>query len=85
MSKQLSLLREACRRLGVSFITLKGWIYAGKIRAIRSPTGGWMISESEVERIVGGRTEAGEVKAVVYAQVRAPQTREAIWRGGYSI
>jgi len=59
-------LKSYCRRgrrvgvLGISFITLNRWIYSDKIRAIKTPTGRWMISESEVERIVGGRAESRE-------------------------
>jgi hypothetical protein len=44
----------SCKRLGISFITLKRWIYSGRIKAIRTPTGRWMIPESEIERIIRG-------------------------------
>jgi len=54
MSERLLPPREACRRLGISFTTLKRWIYSGKIRAVLTPTGRWMIPESEVERIISG-------------------------------
>lgn len=46
MSKRLSPRGKPVR---VHFATLKRWIYAGKIKAIR-----WMMLESEVERIIGG-------------------------------
>ncbi len=49
--------REACRRLRVSYRTLKRWIYSGKIKAVRTPTDRWMIPESEIERIVSGKAE----------------------------
>jgi len=44
---------EACKRLGIHFVTLKRWIYSGKIKAIKFPTGRWMIPEEEVEKILG--------------------------------
>jgi len=69
MSERLLPPREVCRRLGVSFITLKRWIYAGKIRAVKTPTGRWMVPESEVKRILGGVPESKEVRAVIYARV----------------
>ncbi|OYT52833.1 MAG: IS607 family transposase [Desulfurococcales archaeon ex4484_217_2] len=69
MTERLLPPREACRRLGISFITLKRWIYSGKIRAVKTPTGRWMIPESEVERIIGGKEEVKEVRAVIYARV----------------
>ena len=69
MTERLLPPREACRRLGISFITLKRWIYSGKIRAVKTPTGRWMIPKSEVERIIGGKEEVKEVRAVIYARV----------------
>jgi len=69
MTERLLPPREACRRLGISFITLKRWIYSGKIRAVKTPTGRWMIPESEIERIIGGKGEAKEVRAAIYARV----------------
>ncbi|PUA33846.1 MAG: IS607 family transposase [Zestosphaera tikiterensis] len=73
-------LREACRRLGISFITLKRWIYSGRIRAVMTPTGRWMIPESEVERIIGGRVEVKEVRAVIYARVSSSDQRNDLER-----
>ena len=45
---------------------MKRWIYAGRVRAVRSPTGKWLIPESEILRITGrgvGR------RAVLYVRV----------------
>ncbi len=69
MSDVLLPPREACRRLGISYRTLKRWIYSGRIRAVRTPTGRWMIPESEIERIIGGKVEAKEIRAIIYARV----------------
>ena len=54
MSEKLLPPKEASRRLGIHYVTLKRWIYSGKIRAVRTPSGRWMIPESEIERISRG-------------------------------
>lgn len=72
--------REACRRLGIHYVTLKRWIYSGKIRAVKTPTGRWMIPESEIERIIGGKVEAKEVRAVIYARVSSSDQRKDLER-----
>ena len=75
MSERLLPPREACRRLGIHYVTLKRWIYSGKIRAVRTPTGRWMIPEREVERITSGKGEVKEVRAVIYARVSSSDQR----------
>ncbi len=80
MTERLLPPREACKRLGISFITLKRWIYSGKIRAIRTPTGRWMIPESEIERIIGGKAGTGEVRAVIYARVSSSDQKSDLER-----
>jgi len=72
--------REACRRLGIHLVTLKRWIYSGKIRAVRTPTGRWMIPESEVERIIGGKEEVKEVRAIIYARVSSSDQKSDLER-----
>jgi len=44
---------EAAKHLGVSFITVKRWIYAGKIKATKTPGGHYRIPESEIQRWLG--------------------------------
>ena len=80
MSERLLPPREACRRLGIHFVTLKRWIYSGKIRAVKTPTGRWMIPESEVERIIGGKEEVKEVRAVIYARVGSSDQKKDLER-----
>jgi len=75
LTERLLPPREACKRFGISFITLKRWIYSGKIRAVRTPTGRWMIPESEIERIISGKVEVEEVRAVIYARVSSSDQR----------
>ena len=45
---------EAAERLGVSFSTLKQWIYSGSIRTTRTAGGHHRIAESEIERLLAG-------------------------------
>ncbi|MHA1710533.1 MAG: IS607 family transposase [Candidatus Freyarchaeota archaeon] len=80
MNERLLPLREACRRLGIHFVTLKRWIYSGKIRAVKTPTGRWMIPESEIEGIIGGKGEVREVRAVIYARVSSSDQKSDLER-----
>src|SRR4051794_25858077 len=50
-------LHDAADRLGVSYPTLKQWIYKGKVRSVKTPGGHHRIPESEVERLTGHPTE----------------------------
>jgi len=43
--------QEAAQIMGVSYQTLKLWIYNGKIRSIKTPGGHHRIPRSEVERL----------------------------------
>lgn len=45
---------EAARELGVSYPTLKQWIYGGKLKAVRTPGGHYRISEAELDRLRWG-------------------------------
>jgi len=80
MGERLLPPREACRRLGIHFVTLKRWIYSGKIRAVKTPTGRWMIPESEIEGIIGGKEEVKEVRAVIYARVSSSDQKSDLER-----
>ncbi len=48
--------REAATRLGISYPTLKKWIYSGKLRTVTTPGGHHRVPESELERFIP-RTE----------------------------
>lgn len=57
---ELLQLRDAALQLGISFPTIKQWIYKKKIRSIRTVGGHHRIPESEVDRLLfrtRGRTE----------------------------
>jgi molybdopterin-binding protein len=68
-SKNESLLhlRDAALQLGVSFPTIKQWIYKKKISSVRTAGGHHRIPQSELDRLLyrtRGKTE-GERKEVV--------------------
>jgi molybdopterin-binding protein len=44
--------REAATRLGISYPTLKKWIYSGKLRTVTTPGGHHRVPESEMERFI---------------------------------
>lgn len=45
---------DAARLAGVSYPTLKQWIYQGKIRSTKTAGGHHRIARTEIERITGG-------------------------------
>jgi molybdopterin-binding protein len=48
---ELLQLRDAARELGVSYPTLKQWIYRHKIRSVRTPGGHHRIPRTEIDRL----------------------------------
>jgi molybdopterin-binding protein len=59
-TEELLKLRDAALQLGISFPTIKQWIYKKKIRSVRTVGGHHRIPESEVDRLLfrtRGRTE----------------------------
>ncbi len=44
--------REAAEVLGISYASLKQWIYQGKLKSVQTPGGHHRISESEVHRLL---------------------------------
>ena len=44
--------REAALRLGISYPTMKQWIYQGKIKAVRTPGGHYRIPEAELDGLL---------------------------------
>jgi molybdopterin-binding protein len=51
--------KDAALRLGISYPTLKQWIYRGKLRTVRTPGGHHLIPEQELERFI----PKGEIKS----------------------
>src|SRR3954469_11398475 len=55
MPSELIGVREAARRLGVSYPTLKQWIYKGTVRTVQTAGGHHRIAEPEVGRFLARR------------------------------
>jgi len=47
--------QDAAKLIGVSYPTLKQWIYTDKVRSVKTPGGHHRIPRSEVDRITGAR------------------------------
>jgi molybdopterin-binding protein len=56
-------VREAAQRLGVSYPTVKQWIYRGKVRTVKTVGGHHRIAQSEIDRLL-------------FQQGRQPQTSQ---------
>jgi molybdopterin-binding protein len=50
--------REAARRLGVSYPTLKQWIYKGSVRTTRTAGGHHRVSDAEIDRLLASTDRA---------------------------
>ncbi len=75
MPADLIGVRDAARRLGVSYPTLKQWIYKGTVRTVQTAGGHHRIAESEIERFLA-RRNAGATKTS--ATDRRPKSRTPI-------
>jgi molybdopterin-binding protein len=53
--------REASKVLGISYATLKLWIYKGKIRTIKTAGGHHRIPESQLDKFLHSASDKGEV------------------------
>ena len=51
----LLMVREAAERLGVSYPTLKQWIYKGTIRTVRTAGGHHRVPAAEIDRLLADR------------------------------
>lgn len=45
-------VRDACKVLGVSYPTLKQWIYKGKIKTVKTQGGHHRVPETEIDRLL---------------------------------
>ena len=55
--------REAAKVLGVSYPTLKQWIYRGKIRTVKTPGGHHRVPENEIDRLLPKKLMRGDVES----------------------
>jgi molybdopterin-binding protein len=54
--------REAAKILGISYPTLKQWIYHGKIKSMKTPGGHHRVPESEIDRLFPKKLERGSIE-----------------------
>src|SRR5208337_1549285 len=65
---------EAARELGVSYPTLKQWIYKRKIKTVMTPGGHHRVPRSEIDRLLFQRGERGHAGALASAAQLAAAT-----------
>jgi molybdopterin-binding protein len=53
--------REAATILGISYPTLKQWIYRGKIKTAKTPGGHHRVPESEIDRLIPKSFDRGDI------------------------
>lgn len=53
-------LKEAAETLGVSYPTVKQWIYQGKIRSVKTAGGHHRIPAEEIERILNAKRQTAK-------------------------
>jgi molybdopterin-binding protein len=54
--------REAANILGISYPTLKQWIYRGKLKTAKTPGGHHRVPESEIDRLIPKKLERGDIE-----------------------
>ena len=54
--------RRAADTLGISYPTLKQWIYRGKIKTLKTPGGHHRIPESELDRLLPTKLQRGDIQ-----------------------
>ena len=72
--------REFCEIVGISYQTFKRWVREGRVRVVRLQSGRLRVPYSEVERILGGRPNVGEVHAVIYARISSSDQKADLER-----
>jgi molybdopterin-binding protein len=53
--------REAANILGISYPTLKQWIYRGKLKTAKTPGGHHRVPESEIDRMIPIKLRRGDI------------------------
>ncbi|MDG6906009.1 MAG: recombinase family protein [Nitrososphaerota archaeon] len=69
----------AAKMLGISFLTLKRWIYSGKVNAQKNIAGRWSVPESEINRLLGVKKQEGK-RAILYARVSSHEQKDHLKR-----
>ena len=53
--------REAANILGISYPTLKQWIYSGKLKTAKTPGGHHRVPEGEIDRLIPRKLQRGDI------------------------
>ena len=61
-NEKLFTPREAAQVLGISYPTLKQWIYRNKIKTAKTPGGHHRVPESEIDRLIPKNLERGDIQ-----------------------
>ncbi len=75
MSEFLSS-HDVCKILGISYMTLWRWIREGKIKAIKSPSGRYLILREEIEKLKGKVVTERKPRCVIYVRVSSSKQKE---------
>ena len=75
---RLFRLPEAARSLGVSFPTLKQWIYRGKIRSVKTAGGHHRIPQVEIDRLSFQQTSASKRRAAARPRPQRKSKNESV-------
>jgi len=78
MPEKLYTTGEVAKIFGVSYVAVKKWAYAGKIKYIKTPGGKYRYPESEIRRLLGEQMPKGRV--AVYARVGSADQKEDLER-----
>jgi molybdopterin-binding protein len=62
LMQRLLAPREAANILGISYPTLKQWIYRNKLKTVKTPGGHHRVPESEIDRLIPKSLQRGEVE-----------------------
>ena len=62
MTQRLLAPREAANILGISYPTLKQWIYRNKLKTVKTPGGHHRVPESEIDRLIPKSLQRGEIE-----------------------
>lgn len=78
-SKDLLTTGKVAGALGVTINTVKNWVAAGRITAVRLPSGHYRIPRSELERLLRGRPAGVELRRQAASRAEGWRRYES-WR-----
>ena len=71
--------REAANILGISYPTLKQWIYRGKIKTAKTPGGHHRVPESEIDRLIPKSLLRGDIGHAPHELPQNQRPKSAGW------